>query len=737
MRKWLLILALTLWPLGGLNSKTNLRDIIDIGGKLLPIVIPDDKIGALFKNAVDQHYGVVQNSPDLTRIQQIGGRLLPLVKNRKTKYDFAILSSNEFNACSIYGGHIRINQGLLRHIGPADNELAFILAHEISHQDLGHNYKVVQQFRLNAAAQLVDLDKKMPLLMKMGVSAALADRSRQFEREADRRALEMIQQSGFKLTGAIAAFRRIEAEYRQRSRGSGENPFSRIFDSHPAPAKRVEAAEDYLFSQKYGRTFKADDINNYINRATTAKPFGGAVMIVAHPSLWETPLRVTTDISGVGLFNQSPFAKEEKDVAYYLDLLRAGQMVAACGDNDSHELDTFGHLKNCYTFINNAENNPTMLLEAIKSGRTYASADGAQITNQNFIIGQDYPMVKKAIFNFEVVFPHIMLYLPRLKIFRNGELVAETEANAYGDNATKAFYVWQDTTAQLAQRYWYVLYIPGQIITSPITVKVTRLAKTANLAQPDWQKTIIHCHSRYSDGRGDLEAIHRDAARQEVQTIFMTDHDDCFHKHLGHFLMPHKQHRHRLSNPYSAFAAACRQFNFPHIIPGFEYTFPQINQKIPIPFDESKRHLLILNQDTLPEPNQTEEALFGQPANNKGRNSIMIMAGPYHLGDDIPGSEIHKDRVFALNLPDLQNRAAAYLKIRVKGTPRKDPIIWINRQEIGRIVTSDDQWREYQFGVNLALLRAGDNLFHIQAYIPDLWQTFDDCEFAQVKLIFQ
>jgi murein DD-endopeptidase MepM/ murein hydrolase activator NlpD len=112
-----------------------------------------------------------------------------------------------------------------------------------------------------------------------------------------------------------------------------------------------------------------------------------------------------------------------------------------------------------------------------------------------------------------------------------------------------------------------------------------------------------------------------------------------------------------------------------------------------------------------------------------GPDRVLIIKGPFHLGDDVKDSEIHRDALFDYG------QTESTLKLRVKGTPKKDPILWVNRIEVGRITTSDDEWHWHEFAVPKGYLRDGKNLFHIQSYIPDRWQTFDDCEVADVWIV--
>lgn len=711
MKKLLFWFIVTLILLLGTCRVASAGNLGDILGGILPIVIGDEKIGMLFKDSIDKQYGLVQDPVSQNRIQTIGNRLLPFTKEQKTKYDFAILNCGEFNACSIYGGHIRVNQGLLHYTGNSDEELAFILAHEICHQDLGHNKKTVQTFKIASAAQLVNLDKNLPALALAGINAVLAKRSRDFEKEADWNALEMMSKSGFKPTGAIAVFRRIEAEHKLEQERSGNNlvgqQFSRIFATHPEPSFRVEVAEDYLFTQKYGRTFKEDEDKLIPIGITNHRITGNLPIIMAHGSKWESQLTVPWQVSGAGIFNPSSImgGGTVEELAFFFHMLSQGKALCLTADNDTHAPATPGATA-LYTYINVDKVDKGLLLQAIREGRTYASVSGIRICEENFQISNCYPKVEKISWTFKLELPIKFLTAPKIKVFRGTQKVAELrKVNAR--IARQPEYRFEDKGLKPGV-YWYVLAIPGELVTSPITVEVTANPNDKPVIQSNWRKGIVHFHSTFSDNIcSTLKGIALGCRTNNVEFIFMTDHADCFDK-----------------AKYEQYINECRQQS-PLMIPGIEWSLTGTDHL---------RHLLVLGLERyLPYKPMSEEEFFDL---GNGRAKIPLITGPHHLGDDVPNSEIHMDKQFQLNEADLARVQRVYLEIWVKGTPRKDPIFWINRIEIGRVVTQDDLWHRYEFPVDLKKLKVGDDLFHIQAYIPALWQTFDDCEFKDASLNF-
>lgn len=83
-------------------------------------------------NRFGEYYG------NLDYLVYIKGRLLQHIPDSSdTSYKIVVLNSNDLMAFSPGGGYILISKGLIKRC-KKEAELAFIIAHEISHQYLGH-----------------------------------------------------------------------------------------------------------------------------------------------------------------------------------------------------------------------------------------------------------------------------------------------------------------------------------------------------------------------------------------------------------------------------------------------------------------------------------------------------------------------------------------------------------------------------------------------------------------------
>jgi len=719
MKRWPVILWLAAFvslcsvaKTKGLGDLGNLGDLGSILGniskqveRVAPLVVDNDQLGLLFAQGVEKQHGIDSNPQRETRVQQIGSKILT-ANHIGGKYDFAVLATHDFNACSIYGGHIRVNEGLLYDTQNNDAEAAFAIAHEIAHQSLGHNRETVNNFKVTYALELANISQKMPQLLTAGANAVLAKRSRENESAADFEALKYMAQAGYKPTGAIAMARRIEAEHKIAQRNAGNQSllaqrFSAIFDTHPEPAKRAEMAEDFYFQQKYGTTFKA------IAGASTGSGcyYEGSTFIVAHPSWWESELGVLKPISGVAIFNPSPACSEEEDVRFFLKVCN-DHLVAVTCDNDSHDFLEFIDVPEKgtdthFTFIQGDEANQQKLIAAIRAGQTYASRVGMEIHNMNFFIGRSYQKVNYPHLTFTLTYRDMPLDLSDgIIVYRDGEKLGRFRAQTLGIH--EARFTIDDKDAPTGNR-WYVLRVTKELITSPITFNVTHNRRdTLNPGgSSSWQKGIIHYHSFYSDGHSkSIQEIWDSGRKEGVGFVFMTDHADRLKASGDH--------------AYSRYADDCQRASRA-MLPGIEYSLRSV---------KGTNHILVLDPGGYKNYEEVNEETFFYGSGNP--NQVCIIRDQFHLGDDHSQDEMEKDATFNYA------RADATLKLWIKGSPFKDPILWINRHEIGRVTTTDNKWHLFTFRVPAEYLNNGKNLFHIESFIPDRFHTFDDCEVKDV-----
>lgn len=165
-----------------------------------------------------------------------------LVHWPETAYHFKVLvlSSKEANAAALPGGYLLVTTALLREV-ESENELAFVLGHELGHfhnrdhlRRLGRGlvYKLALAAVLGSGGSVPDVGTLMGDL-----AARSFDRAQ--ERAADRFGLELVQ-AEYGHVGS--AWRFLE---RLRETGSKLDEFAAYLSTHPASRSRIRDLSRY------------------------------------------------------------------------------------------------------------------------------------------------------------------------------------------------------------------------------------------------------------------------------------------------------------------------------------------------------------------------------------------------------------------------------------------------------------------------------------------------------------
>lgn len=153
------------------------------------------------------------------------------------RWRFGAIESDAINAFAMPGGYILVSTGLLK-ILESEDELAFVLAHEIAHVSLRHHYQIVLRQRLaeqasrelQSAVQGNDLAK---LASASGqIYARGLDKAAEFE--ADRLGVEIMTRAGYDPIAALGVLDRL-------LKFKGSDPRAELlFSTHPSPSERLD-----------------------------------------------------------------------------------------------------------------------------------------------------------------------------------------------------------------------------------------------------------------------------------------------------------------------------------------------------------------------------------------------------------------------------------------------------------------------------------------------------------------
>ncbi len=219
----------------------------------------DREIGKKAAAEVDKSEKPSDDKVSTERVQRIGKVLATLANQLHTiasygdgrlntfDYQFKLIKGKDVNAFSLPGGYIYVYDGLVSYI-ESDDELAGILAHEISHAKFRHIATIThQQANLDKIAlPLVLLSiltggaaAIMPALTTRGLlqTAEGSGWSVQAETAADFGGLQILEKSQWNATGLLTTMERLATDERF-------NPLIKdlgIFRTHPPSRERAEA----------------------------------------------------------------------------------------------------------------------------------------------------------------------------------------------------------------------------------------------------------------------------------------------------------------------------------------------------------------------------------------------------------------------------------------------------------------------------------------------------------------
>lgn len=205
------------------------------------------QIGLEGATKLENEYGLWNNPIQLERINRIGRSMINVTERRNLNYSFKIVNVDKVNALAFPGGFIYVTRGLLHQVN--DQELAFVMGHEIAHVAKRHS---IQQMEKQLMTQL-GLVTLVTLLNKGEVSegsmntvqmASLvitSQYSREHETEADIAACQyMVSALGYNPRNAVQFMKRLKALSGEELPGF----LNSLIGSHPLTEDRVKVLEN-------------------------------------------------------------------------------------------------------------------------------------------------------------------------------------------------------------------------------------------------------------------------------------------------------------------------------------------------------------------------------------------------------------------------------------------------------------------------------------------------------------
>ncbi|MFA4029811.1 MAG: hypothetical protein GDYSWBUE_001105 [Candidatus Fervidibacterota bacterium] len=215
------------------------------------------RVGKQAAVEVEREYGgALVSGVHVERLQRVGSKIASVCPRKDVSYTFKVLNNDEWvNAVSLPGGFVYVTKRLMD-LCSTDEELAYVVGHEVAHIAMKHARKQIsERLALGVAASVFVPDSE---IVRMGVSVALAlherGYSRSHEREADKYGVIYMMQAGYNPIGALKVLNMF-----LRMEGSRDSAITRLLRTHPHPRERLQYVRRVISQHgaKYGFNLQA------------------------------------------------------------------------------------------------------------------------------------------------------------------------------------------------------------------------------------------------------------------------------------------------------------------------------------------------------------------------------------------------------------------------------------------------------------------------------------------------
>ncbi|MBS0510822.1 MAG: M48 family metallopeptidase [Proteobacteria bacterium] len=199
-------------------------------------------------------------------VNRLGHRLVAASDKPLQDFDFFVIKDPTLNAFALPGGHVGVHSGLIL-AAQSESELASVLGHEIAHVTQRHIAQIVGKQSQAGMAMLASLliavlaarsnSQVSEAAIAAGSAGALQSQlgyTRDYEREADRVGLQVLEGAGFDVRGMPSFFERL-----QRGTRLYENNAPAYLRTHPLTFERIADMENRVSSMRYRQVLDSSD----------------------------------------------------------------------------------------------------------------------------------------------------------------------------------------------------------------------------------------------------------------------------------------------------------------------------------------------------------------------------------------------------------------------------------------------------------------------------------------------
>jgi len=207
-------------------------------------------IGRQVARELEGKYGLYRDPTLDGRVAAVGERLAAVSDRPDLPYTFKILNTSEVNAVAAPGGFIYLTRGMVFFLR-SDDELAFVLGHEVAHAARRHGAQMIERnfawsLGLWILIRVLGGDPTAVQIADFARFLITRGYSREFEFEADRYGILYMRRAGFDPAASLVVLERLRAEQRREP-----SQFEVLFRTHPALSERIERVRGQLREMGY------------------------------------------------------------------------------------------------------------------------------------------------------------------------------------------------------------------------------------------------------------------------------------------------------------------------------------------------------------------------------------------------------------------------------------------------------------------------------------------------------
>ena len=198
------------------------------------------RMGRSLSKKVEEKFKIVNDDLLRQRVKAIGQEVADACERKDITYHFEVLDCEDVNAVALPGGYIYVFKGLIDKLDEKDfdDQLAYILGHEIGHVVAKHSVKRIQSA---LGYQLVKIlivsnpkSRKISRGAELAFNQIMLGYSKQDEFTADALGIDYMQKAGYKPEAAIKFLEKL----RKINQESPAKPLYYV-STHPTIPSRI------------------------------------------------------------------------------------------------------------------------------------------------------------------------------------------------------------------------------------------------------------------------------------------------------------------------------------------------------------------------------------------------------------------------------------------------------------------------------------------------------------------